>query len=192
MSLTDLAKLLNISKANISLWLSGGRQIPKKYAPKFKELFDVEYSKLMEEVTLLDAVKIERKKTDDEIISKRHSGDEGELMELAWKSSSLWHEERYLEIIEKVGDLLDYKKDTETTDRIFEIFDSVAEVIKLRKINLKFLEVLINTILFHKKAKGNRKDPYLFGFDRKMVGDKEIKNELKILKLIDELEDQYK
>lgn len=56
----ELAKRLGIKKQNINYWVTGKRNIPKKYLPKLVEMFNIPVEYFQKELTDIEELQIHK------------------------------------------------------------------------------------------------------------------------------------
>lgn len=61
----ELAKRLGIKKQNINYWVTGKRNIPKKYLPKLVEMFKLKEDYFQKELTDIEEFEIHKIKIQD-------------------------------------------------------------------------------------------------------------------------------
>lgn len=76
MQYIKLAEILGINKQNITMWVKGKQNIPKKYLPILEELFNINREYFSKELTEIDKLEIQKEKLKQDlkpIISKEQS-----------------------------------------------------------------------------------------------------------------------
>lgn len=168
MSFKDLADKLNLSRQNVSMWVSGGRKIPKKYLGTLSETFGVPEEYFQKELKEIDELKIQKMIMENSIVEEEYedtiidedTGDEIPITRTYVDSSLLGHisylqyqiDEKNLSI--KISHLLEKCFEAEDdldnglykADALLRKFDSLISVYTSKKVNSNTVDDVFRAI----------------------------------------------
>lgn len=196
---SDLARELDISRQNISIWLNGTRKIPKKYLPILSEKFNIPKEYFQKELNDVDKLKLDNLKTSrqQKYIQKQYS--KKQLEELKIKE---------LNLIQEITEILNPFNDIEISDNLLRdaiegkdsalfFYSTLTRILKndspmagvRSTVTRKVLQTLL--LVFNMENKEVNKDEYIeeiIPIIQQEVDESRIQLEKLIKKFIDFLE----
>ncbi|MDQ2088270.1 hypothetical protein RBH29_17745 [Herbivorax sp. ANBcel31] len=146
----ELAESLGIKKQNINLWIKGKQNIPKKYIPTLKKLFNIESNYFSKELNEIEKLEIQKEKLKNDLkpIVKGYENTLKEGAETFYKSP-VYDKEEINAIdrnIEKAKIVSRFKESLELVDK--------HPFIDTYKIIIELLEQAGTEIILHKTLQG--------------------------------------
>lgn len=166
MSVTDLAKELNIARGNIYNWFNGKRNIPQKILIKLSEIFNLPEEYFVKELTEIERIKV------------RTSQIEGLVA-----NPSVYYENEVniykLKVIAKIADRLKETLEDNGLNYIEEIFESLIDIISSKKFSQKVLKDILGAVIISYGGIENDKNNEFINNLVELIDENEKKRQMK-------------